>query len=184
MATETAIKPKKDKIEKQTESQEVVKSPKIKVSLAKTSVNKLSDIKKNWYLIDVQDIVLGRAAAHIATILRGKNKVDYTPFLDCGDNVVVINSDKIKLKGNKLNDKTYYWHTGYPGGIKDITAKKFLEKDSTKMFRRALKGMLPRGPLGRKQLSNLHVFKGAEHAHEAQKPELIDLSKLNNKNSR
>ncbi|MFZ8864500.1 MAG: 50S ribosomal protein L13 [Rickettsiales bacterium] len=180
MATETAAKPKKDQIVKKAE----VKATKPKVVIAKTSVNKLADIKKSWYIIDVENIVLGRAAAYIAKILRGKNKVDYTPFLDCGDNVIVINADKVSLKGNKLNDKIYYWHTGYPGGIKDISAKKFLEKDSSKMFKRALKGMLPRGPLGRKQLSNLYVYQGSEHPHEAQKPQIIDLSKLNNKNNR
>ena len=149
-----------------------------------TTVNKLSDINKKWYLIDLKNVVLGRASAAIALILRGKNKADYTPFLDCGDNVIVINSDQVKLTGRKLTDKKYYWHTGYPGGIKDITAGKLLEKSSEKLVRNSIRGMLPKGPLGRKQLKNLYVFSGETHAHQAQKPEIIDISKLNNKNNR
>lgn len=184
MVKETAVKSKTEKTAKKADKKAEVTNTKIKPNLAKTSVNKLADIKKSWYIIDAENLVLGRASAFIAKILRGKNKVDYTPFLDCGDNVVVVNSDKIKLKGDKLNKKTYYWHTGYPGGIKDITAKKFIEKDSAKMFKRAVKGMLPRGPLGRKQLANLYVYSGAEHPHIAQKPEIIDLANLNNKNKR
>jgi large subunit ribosomal protein L13 len=149
-----------------------------------TSFNKLSEIKKEWYVIDLSDVVLGRASAAIATILRGKNKADYTPFLDCGDNVIVINSDKLKLTGKKLSDKKYYWHTGYPGGIKDITAGKLLAKSSTKMVRNAVKGMLPRGPLGYKQLKNLYVYSGSEHDQTAQKPVTINFSDLNEKNNR
>ena len=154
------------------------------VANSNTTVNKLAEINKKWFVIDLEGIVLGRAASHIAKILKGKNKFDYTPFLDCGDNVVVTNASKLRLKGNKLSDKIYYWHTGYPGGIKDITAKKLLEKDSTKLVRKAVKGMLARGPLGRKQLSNLYVYEGTEHPHEAQKPEKIEFDKLNNKNKR
>ena len=149
-----------------------------------TTVNKLSDINKKWYLIDLNNIVLGRASAAIALILRCKNKADYTPFLDCGDNIIVINADKVKLTGRKLTDKKYYWHTGYPGGIREITAGKLLQKSSEKLVRNSIRGMLPKGPLGRKQLKNLYVFSGESHAHEAQKPELIDISKLNNKNNR
>ena len=149
-----------------------------------TSFNKISEVKKKWYVLDLSDIILGRAAASIATILRGKNKADYTPFLDCGDNVIVTNADKLKLTGKKLSDKNYYWHTGYPGGIKDISAGKLLAKSSTLMVRKAVKGMLPKGPLGYKQLKNLYVYSGSEHPHAAQKPENIDFSKSNDKNNR
>jgi len=149
-----------------------------------TTFNKLADIQKKWYVIDLQNIVLGRAASKIATILRGKNKADYTPFLDCGDNIIVINSDKLKLTGKKLDDKKYYWHTGYPGGIREINAEKLMQKSSEKLVRKAIKGMLPNGPLGRKQLKNLYVYSGSEHPHTAQRPEAIELAKLNNKNNR
>ncbi len=149
-----------------------------------TTVSKLAEIDKKWYIIDLQNIVLGRAAAHVAKILRGKNKANFTPFLDCGDNVIVINADKVRLTGKKLNEKTYYWHTGYPGGIKSITADKLLAKDGTRVFRNAVKGMLAKGPLGRKQLKNLYVYAGTEHPHQGQKPEAIEFAKLNNKNDR
>lgn len=149
-----------------------------------TTFNKLADIQKKWYLIDLNNIVLGRAASKIATILRGKNKADYTPFLDCGDNIIVINADKLKLTGNKLNNKKYYWHTGYPGGIKETTAVKLLDKSSEKLVRKSIKGMLPRGPLGRAQLKNLYIYSGDKHPHDAQKPTTIELSKLNDKNNR
>lgn len=149
-----------------------------------TTVNKLADINKKWYVLDLNNIVLGRAASKIATILRGKNKPDYTPFLDCGDNIVVINSDKLQLTGKKLDNKKYYWHTGYPGGIREITAKKLMDKSSSDLVRKAIKGMLPRGPLGRKQLKNLYVYSGETHPHDAQKPEIIEFSKLNEKNNR
>ncbi|MBL6621341.1 MAG: 50S ribosomal protein L13 [Rickettsiales bacterium] len=147
-----------------------------------TTFNKLADLNKKWYIIDLEDIVLGRAASHVALILKGKNKADYTPFLDCGDNVIVVNAKKIRLKGKKLTDKIYYWHTGYPGGIKDISAKKLLEKNPEKLFQKAVKGMLARGPLGRKQLSNLYIYEGENHPHEGQKPEKIDFANLNKKN--
>lgn len=149
-----------------------------------TTVSKLAEIDKKWYIIDLQNIVLGRAAAHVAKILRGKNKANFTPFLDCGDNVIVINADKVRLTGKKLNEKIYYWHTGYPGGIKSITADKLLAKDGTRVFRNAVKGMLAKGPLGRKQLKNLYVYAGTEHPHQGQKPEAIEFAKLNNKNDR
>lgn len=149
-----------------------------------TTVNKLADINKKWYVLDLSNIVLGRAASQIATILRGKNKADYTPFLDCGDNVIVINSDKLQLTGKKLDNKTYYWHTGYPGGIREIKAKGLMEKSSSNLVRKAIKGMLPRGPLGRKQLKNLYVYPGETHPHDAQKPEVIEFAKQNKKNNR
>ncbi len=147
-----------------------------------TTFTKLADLNKKWYIVDLQDVVLGRAASYVALILKGKNKADYTPFLDCGDNLIVINAAKIQLKGKKLTDKIYYWHTGYPGGIKDISAKKLLEKSPEKLFYKAVKGMLANGPLGRKQLSNLYIYEGENHPHEAQKPEKIDFANFNKKN--
>jgi large subunit ribosomal protein L13 len=147
-----------------------------------TTFNKLANLTKKWYIIDLEDVVLGRAASYVSLILKGKNKPDYTPFLDCGDNVIVINAKKIRLKGKKLSDKIYYWHTGYPGGIKDITAKKLLDKNPEKLFQKAVKGMLARGPLGRKQLTNLYIYAGSSHPHEAQKPEKIDFINFNKKN--
>ena len=149
-----------------------------------TSVLKLKDIKKDWYILDISEIVLGRAAAHIATLLRGKNKATYTPFLDCGDHVIVINSDKVRLTGRKENDKTYYWHTGYPGGIKEIKAGKLRDKRSQDLVIKAVKGMLAKGPMGRKHLKNLYVYEGSEHPHQGQNPKIIDFANNNDKNSR
>jgi large subunit ribosomal protein L13 len=142
------------------------------------------NIKKNWFIIDATDVVLGRAATQIATILIGKHKPDYTPFLDAGDNIIIINADKIKLTGNKLKDKKYYSHSGYPGGIKEITAGKLLEKSSAKLIRSAVKNMLGRGPMARTRLGNLYVYPGSEHKHSAQNPQIIDLGATNNKNKR
>jgi large subunit ribosomal protein L13 len=152
--------------------------------MTQTTFKKLAEIEKKWYLIDLEGIVLGRVASHVALILRGKNKADYTPFLDDGDNVVVINADKVKLTGRKLNDKKYYWHTGYPGGIKETTVGKLLAKKPEEVFKKAVKNMLPRGPLGRKQFKNLYVYAGTEYAQTAQNPEIIDFAKLNEKNKR
>ena len=149
-----------------------------------TTFKKLQEIQKDWFVIDLDGVVLGRAASYIATILRGKNKADYTPFLDDGDNVIVINADKVHLTGKKLNDKKYYWHTGYPGGIKEITAGKLLAKKAEELITKAVKNMLPRGPLGRKQLKNLYVYAGAEHDHSAQTPQVIDFAAQNSKNKR
>jgi len=151
--------------------------------MSTTTFNKLSDIKKRWYIIDLDGVTLGRVASHIAKILRGKSKADYTPFLDCGDNIIVINSDKVRLTGKKPSDKIYYWHTGYPGGIRQITAEKLLAKSSEKLVRKAVKGMLARGPLGRKQLKNLYIYPDAAHPHNGQKPEVIEFIKLNQKNT-
>ncbi len=149
-----------------------------------TTFKKLAQIEKKWHLIDLDGLTLGRVASYVALILRGKNKVDYTPFLDDGDYVVVINADKVKFTGDKLANKKYYWHTGYPGGIKEITADKLMKKDSCNVIKKAVKNMLPRGPLGRKQLKNLYIYSDDEHKHSAQKPEIIDFAKLNNKNKR
>ena len=149
----------------------------------KTFSLKKEQIKKNWLLIDAEKAVLGRLAVISANILRGKNKPEYTPNQDCGDNLIIINSDKVALTGNKEKDKIYYKHSGYPGGLKEITAIKMKESNkSNDIIKYAIKRMIPKGPLGRKQLSNCKIFTGTEHSHQAQNPKLIDISKLNNKN--
>ena len=117
-----------------------------------------SNVNKKWLLVDAEDVVLGRLATTVSNLLRGKHKSNYTPHVDCGDNVIIINAEKIKLTGNKLNDKTYYWHTGYPGGIKSRTAKKILEgKFPDRIIRLAVKRMIPKGPLGSQQITNMKV---------------------------
>ncbi len=145
---------------------------------------KASEITKKWVLIDAEGLVVGRLAAIIATRLRGKHKPMFTPHMDCGDNVIVVNADKIVLTGNKMKDKVYYWHTGYIGGIKERTPEKFLSgKTPTRVVEKAVERMLPRGPLGRRQLSNLRVYVGGEHPHEAQQPQTLDVAALNPKNT-
>ena len=142
-----------------------------------------SDIKKKWVLIDAKDAVLGRLAVISANILRGKNKTTYTPNQDCGDNLIIINSDKIALTGKKASDKIYYKHTGYPGGIKETNSIKMKEKNkSADIIKLAIKRMIPSGPLGTKQLSNCKIFRGTEHKHSAQNPKKLDLTSLNSKN--
>ncbi|MBQ9335346.1 MAG: 50S ribosomal protein L13 [Alphaproteobacteria bacterium] len=149
-----------------------------------TSFTKASDIERKWVLIDAEGLVLGRMAVVIANILRGKNKPCFTPNADCGDNVVVINADKIALTGNKLEDKKYYWHSGYPGGIKQRSMKQLMmEPRPDRMIRNAVRRMMSKGPLSRAILSKLRVYKGAEHPHMAQNPEVLDVAKLNPKNS-
>ncbi len=141
-------------------------------------------IKKQWILIDAKDAVLGRLAVISANILRGKNKPEYTPNQDCGDNLIIINSDKIHLKGKKASNKIYYRHTGFPGGIKQTTPNKMIEKNkSDEIIKLAIKRMIPSGPLGRKQLSNCRIFRDSNHKHEAQNPITIDISTLNRKNT-
>ena len=138
-----------------------------------------SNVNKKWLLVDANDVVLGRLATTVSNLLRGKHKSNYTPHVDCGDNVIIINAEKIKLTGNKLNDKTYYWHTGYPGGIKSRTAKKILEgKFPDRIIRLAVKRMIPKGPLGSQQISNMKVYNGSAHPHDAQAPEKLDISEL------
>ena len=145
---------------------------------------KASDIDKKWILIDAEGLVVGRLAVVIATRLRGKHKPSYTPHIDCGDNVVVVNAEKIVLTGKKMKDKKYYWHTGYVGGIKERTPEKYLSgKTPTRVVEKAVQRMLPRGPLGRQQLSNLRVYAGPEHPHEAQQPKALDVAGLNPKNT-
>ena len=153
--------------------------------LPKTYVATPANISKTWVLIDANEIVLGRLASIIAMRIRGKHKVSYTPNMDCGDHVIVINAEKVKLTGNKRTQKTFYWHTGYPGGIKSRTADKILDgRFPERLLSKAVERMVPRGPLGRKVMKNLHIYAGSAHPHEAQQPELLDVAALNKKNKR
>jgi large subunit ribosomal protein L13 len=157
----------------------------IQEDIMKTFSATPSDIDKKWLLIDAEGLVVGRLAAFIATRLRGKHKPSYTPNMDCGDNVIVINADKVVFTGKKLTDKRYYWHTGHPGGIKNRTAEEIMNgKFPERVVEKAVHRMLPRGVLGRKQRSNLRVFAGTEHGQEAQQPEVIDVGAINPKNTR
>ena len=150
----------------------------------KTFSAKPSDIEKKWLLIDADGLVLGRLASIIAMRLRGKHKPTYTPHMDCGDNVIVINAAKIVLTGAKLKKKIYYHHTGYIGGIKERSAKAILAgRFPERIVEKAVERMVPRGPLGRRQMSNLRVYPGADHPHEAQTPEKLDVGALNAKNT-
>ncbi len=151
----------------------------------KTYSAKAAEIDKKWLLIDAEDVVLGRLASQVAKILRGKHKPSYTPHMDCGDHVIVVNAAKVRLTGNKTAGKTYYWHTGYPGGIKQRTAGQILAgAHPERVLEKAVQRMVPRGPLGRQQMKNLRVYPGPEHPHEAQKPEVVDLGAWNPKNKR
>ncbi|UUX49834.1 50S ribosomal protein L13 [Nisaea acidiphila] len=146
---------------------------------------KPSEIEKKWWIVDAEGVVLGRLATVLANYLRGKHKPTFTPNMDCGDNIVVINADKVKLTGNKLTDKTFYWHTGYPGGIKSRTMDKILGgKHPERVIEKAVQRMINRGPLGRKQMGNLRIYAGTEHPHEAQQPEVLDVAAMNPKNKR
>jgi len=156
-------------------------------SMLKTTASlKPADVEKKWILIDAENVVVGRLATFIAMRLRGKHRPDYTPHVDCGDHVVVINADKVKFTGRKLQQKTYYWHTGYPGGIKERTADKILGgKFPERILEKAVERMLPKeSPLARKQMTHLRIFAGAEHSHEAQQPETIAFAEKNAKNVR
>ena len=151
----------------------------------KTFSAKPADIEKKWVLIDAEGVVLGRLASIIAMRLRGKHKASFTPHMDMGDNVIVINADKVQLTGRKRTDKTYYWHTGYPGGIKSRTASQMLEgKFPERVLMKAVQRMMPGGPLTRQQLTNLRIYASAEHPHEAQAPEVLDVKAMNPKNTR
>jgi large subunit ribosomal protein L13 len=148
-----------------------------------TYTAKAKDIVKNWVLIDAEGLVVGRAAAIIANRLRGKHKPTFTPHMDCGDNIIVINADKVVLTGRKRQQKMYYWHTGFPGGIKERRADKILEgKFPERVLEAAVKRMLPGGPLKKKQMTHLLMYKGAEHPHQAQNPVKLDLKAMNPKN--
>jgi large subunit ribosomal protein L13 len=144
-----------------------------------------SDIEKKWVLIDAEGVVLGRLASQVAKILRGKHKPSFTPHMDCGDNVIIINAEKVKLTGKKLADKKFYWHTGYPGGIKERTMGQILEgKYPERVVEKAVERMITRNNLGRQQMKNLRVYAGSAHPHEAQQPEVLDLQAMNPKNKR
>ena len=133
-----------------------------------------SNIERKWYVVDAADYTLGRLASQVAAVLRGKNKPTYTPFLDCGDNVIVINAEKIKVTGKKLDQKIYYNHSDYVGGMKETTLKEMMEKHPERVIELAVKGMLPKNTLGRAALLRLRLFEGAEHNHQAQKPAMIE----------
>lgn len=151
----------------------------------KTYNLKPTDIEKKWFVVDADGLVLGRLASILANILRGKNKPTYTPHMDCGDHIVVINAEKVKLTGNKRTDDFFYWHTGYPGGIKGRSKGQILDgKYPERVIEKAVERMIPRGPLGRKQMTHLKVYKGAAHPHEAQQPVVLDVAAMNPKNKR
>ena len=147
-----------------------------------TSFAKKNELKNNWLLINAENAIVGRLAAYISKVLRGKNKSQYTPHMDNGDFIVVTNIEKIKFTGKKINNKKYYRHTGYPGGIKITTPEKLHSKKPDEALKLAVKRMLPDGPLAKKQLTKLKIYSGSEHPHSSQNPKIIDLSKLNNKN--
>ena len=141
----------------------------------KTFMEKKETVKRNWYVIDATDLPLGRVAAKAANILRGKHKVTFTPHIDCGDFVIIVNAEKVKLTGNKLDQKMYYNHSGFPGGLRERNAKVMVEKYPVEMVERAVKGMLPHNRLGRATAKKLFVYAGPEHKHSAQKPESITI---------
>ena len=143
------------------------------------------EVEKKWLIIDADGLVVGRMASIVANILRGKHKPSFTPHVDCGDNVIVINADKVKFTGRKLDKKIYYWHTGHPGGVKERTAGKILGgRYPERVLEKAVERMIPRGPLGRRQMKNLKVYAGAEHPHVAQQPVVLDIGALNSKNKK
>lgn len=151
----------------------------------KTYSAKPSDIDKKWLLIDASDLIVGRLAVFIAQRLRGKHKPTFTPHMDCGDNIVVINAEKVAFTGNKRADKEYFWHTGYPGGIKSRKAHQILDgKFPERVLEKAVTRMMPGGPLSRQQLRGLRIYAGPEHPHEAQNPVKTDVGALNPKNTR
>ena len=151
----------------------------------KTYSAKPADFDKKWVVIDAEGLVLGRLASLVAMRLRGKHKPTFTPHMDMGDHVIVINAEKVQMTGNKRADKKYYWHTGYPGGIKHRTAGQILEgRFPERVIEKAVQRMLPGGPLSRKQMGHLKVYAGAEHPHTAQTPEALDVAAMNPKNTR
>lgn len=141
----------------------------------KTYHTPIREIERKWFVVDAEDKILGRLASEIALRLRGKHKPNFSPHMDVGDFIVVVNADKVKLTGNKLDDKLYYRHSGYMGGIKQMTAKEVLAKKPTELVRMAVKGMLSKNSLGRKQLKKLKIYTGSEHPHEAQQPETLEI---------
>lgn len=151
----------------------------------KTYSAKPTEVERRWWLVDAEDLVLGRLAVVIATRLRGKHKPMYTPNIDCGDHVIVVNAEKVRLTGKKRTDRKIYWHTGYPGGIKNRTVRQILEGGQPdRVIRKAVERMLPKTKMGRQQYRKLQVYAGAEHPHEAQQPEVLDIAAMNPKNKR
>ena len=150
-----------------------------------TYAAKPADVEKKWVMIDAKGLVVGRLASIVALRLRGKHKPTFTPHVDCGDNVIIVNADKVVLTGRKRQDKVYHWHTGYIGGIKQRTARQVLEgRFPERVVEKAVERMLPRGPLGRHQLANLRVYAGPDHPHAAQNPQPLDVAAMNRKNTR
>jgi len=150
-----------------------------------TTSLKPAQVDKKWIIVDAEDVVLGRLASQIAMRLRGKHLPTFTPHVDCGDNVIVINAQKVKLTGKKRTDDIFYWHTGFPGGIKQRSKGQILDgKYPERVVEKAVQRMLPKGPLGRRVMGNLRVYGGAEHPHEAQNPEVLDVAGMNPKNKR
>lgn len=148
-----------------------------------TASAKPAEVEKKWILIDAEGLVVGRLASIVANRLRGKHKTNFTPHVDCGDNVIIINAEKVRFTGRKATQKLYYRHTGYAGGIKEIRADKVLDgRFPERVLEKAVERMIPRGPLGRQQMRNLRVFKGSEHPHVAQAPETLDVASMNRKN--
>lgn len=147
------------------------------LSYKTVSANKATT-NKEWVVVDAAGQPLGRMASKVAKILRGKHKTNFTPHVDCGDNVIVLNAEQVALSGNKWADKEYIWHTGYPGGQKSLTAEELQKKDSLRLIEHAVRGMLPKNRLGRAILKNLHVYEGSEHKHEAQQPKVINLNEI------
>ncbi|MGQ9370181.1 50S ribosomal protein L13 [Azospirillum sp. ST 5-10] len=151
----------------------------------KTFNLKPTDIDKKWYVVDADGVVLGRLASILANMLRGKHKPTFTPHMDCGDHIVVVNAEKVKLTGNKRRDDYFYWHTGYPGGIKGRSKGQILDgRFPERVIMKAVERMIPRGPLGRRQMTHLKVYKGPAHPHEAQQPAALDIAAMNPKNKR
>ena len=149
----------------------------------KTFSAKPHEVKREWFVVDATDKVLGRLATEIARRLRGKHKPSFTPHVDCGDHVVVINADKVRFTGNKLKQQTYYKHTGYAGGIKEVTADKVLDgRFPERVLEKAVERMVPRGPLGRAQMRALHLYAGTEHPHAGTQPQPLDVAAMNRKN--
>lgn len=141
-----------------------------------TYVAKPAELDRKWYLIDAEDLILGRLASEVAKILRGKHKPQYTPFIDTGDYVIVVNADKVALTGRKRDQKLYRYHTGYPGGLKEVKFRDMMSKRPERVIELAVKGMLPKNPLGRAMFKKLKVYAGPEHGHDAQQPEVLTLS--------
>jgi len=144
----------------------------------KTVSANAATVDKNWVVVDAEGQTLGRLASKIALLLRGKRKPNYTPHVDCGDNVIILNADKVVLTGNKMADKTYVWHTGYPGGQRTTNPEQMMAKFPERVVEKAVKGMLPKNRLGAQLFRNLHVYAGAEHSHEAQKPTAININEI------